>query len=83
MPCSPVGPRRLADVPLDWYIDRSRGKETTDHAVAPGKGEVDYGALLPRIRALTSAVGYVEVDRPDDGMSAAAEAGRFIRANGG
>ena len=66
---------------MHWKdIDRSRGKETTDHAVAPGKGEMDYAALLPRIRQVTSAVGYVEVDKPDDGMRTAAEGAAFIRA---
>lgn len=60
-------------------IDRSRGKTTTDHAVVIGAGEMGYGALLPRIRRLTSAVGYVEVDSPPDGLAAAAAGARVFR----
>lgn len=60
-------------------IDRKRGRATTDHAVVIGSGEMDYAALLPRIRQLTSAVGYVEVDSPADGLAAAAEGARFFR----
>jgi len=60
-------------------IDRKRGKAFTDHAVAVGNGEMDYAALLPRIRRLTSATGYVEVDSPDDGLLAAVQAMRFIK----
>jgi sugar phosphate isomerase/epimerase len=62
-------------------IDRSRGKGTTDHAVVIGSGEMGWAALLPRIRRLTSAVGYVEVDAPADGLAAAAEGARFFRAH--
>jgi sugar phosphate isomerase/epimerase len=60
-------------------IDRSRGKGTTDHAVVIGSGEMGYAALLPRIRRLTSAIGYIEVDAPADGLAAAAEGARFFR----
>lgn len=62
-------------------IDRSRGKSTTDHAVVIGHGEMGYAALLPRIPRLTSAVGYIEVDSPPDGLAAAAEGARFFREN--
>lgn len=60
-------------------IDRSRGQTTTDHAVVIGSGEMNYAALLPRIRRLTSAVGYVEVDSPPDGLAAAAAGARFVK----
>jgi len=75
-----LGPRVAS---MHWKdVDRGRGVEVTDHAVAPGKGEMNYASLLPRIRQLTSAVGYVEVDRPENGLAAAAEAAAFIRAQG-
>jgi len=65
---------------MHWKdIDRTRGKEITDHAVAPGAGEMNYAALVPRVRAVTSALGYVEVDHPDDGLAAAAQAARLIQ----
>ncbi|MEO6092064.1 MAG: sugar phosphate isomerase/epimerase [Novosphingobium sp.] len=60
-------------------IDRSHGTSITDQAVAPGQGEMNYPALLPHIRQLTSAIGYVEVDKPDDGLSAAAAGMRVFR----
>jgi sugar phosphate isomerase/epimerase len=60
-------------------IDRSRGKNQTDHAVVIGSGEMGYASLLPRIRAQTSAIGYIEVDAPEDGLAAAAEGARFFR----
>ena len=62
-------------------IDRTRGKGTTDHAVVIGSGEMGYAALLPRLRRLTSAIGYVEVDAPPDGLVAAAEGARFFHAH--
>lgn len=60
-------------------IDRRRGKSITDHAVVIGAGEMDYAALLPRIRRLTTAIGYIEVDSADDGLAAAAAGARFFR----
>ena len=48
-------------------------------AVVIGSGEMNYAALLPRIRRLTSAVGYVEVDSPPDGLAAAAAGARFVK----
>ncbi len=73
-----LGPR-VASMHLK-DIDRHRGKSVTDHAVVIGHGEMDYAALLPRIHRLTSAVGYLEVDSPDDGLATAAEGARFFRA---
>lgn len=60
-------------------IDRNRGKSATDHAVVIGSGDMGYGALLPRIPQLTSAVGFIEVDSPDDGLVAAEQGARFFR----
>lgn len=60
-------------------VDRNRGKGITDHAVVIGAGEMGYAALLPRLRELTSAIGYVEVDSPDDGLAAAEAGARFFR----
>lgn len=74
-------------------IDRSRARPiapdagraeqslfTGSQAVAIGEGEMGYAALLPRLRKLTSALGYIEVDRPSDGLAAAAAAAKFYRA---
>jgi sugar phosphate isomerase/epimerase len=72
-----LGPR-VASMHLK-DIDRSRGKTIADHAVVLGTGEMDYAALLPRIARLTQAVGYVEVDSPDDGLAAARAGARFFR----
>lgn len=72
-----LGPRVVSMHLKD--IDRSRGKTSGEHTVAIGSGEMGYAALLPRIPKLTSAVGYVEVDSPDDGLEAAAAAARFFR----
>ena len=60
-------------------IDRNRGETITDHAVVIGSGEMGYASLLPRIGRLTSAIGYVEVDSPADGLAAAAAGARFFR----
>jgi sugar phosphate isomerase/epimerase len=61
-------------------IDRSRGKTPTEHTVPVGQGEMDYAAILPRLAAITSAPGYVEVDTSPDGIAAAQQAARFITA---
>jgi sugar phosphate isomerase/epimerase len=74
-----LGPR-VASLHLK-DIDRARGKSTTDHAVVIGSGEMDYAALLPRIRRLTAAIGYIEVDSPDDGLAAAATGARYFRTH--
>ena len=73
-----LGPRVVS---MHWKdIDRMRGKSITDHAVAPGQGEMDYPKLLPQVARLTRATGYVEVDSPDDGLAAAASAARVVAA---
>jgi sugar phosphate isomerase/epimerase len=72
-----LGPRVVS---MHWKdIDRTRGKAITDHAVAPGVGEMDYPALLPRVIRVTRAIGYVEVDSPDDGLDAARQGAKLIR----
>ena len=60
-------------------IDRSRGAEPAQQTVPPGSGEMGYAALLLRLPALTSAIGYVEVDTPDPDMAAAAAGAAFVR----
>jgi sugar phosphate isomerase/epimerase len=67
-------------VSMHWKdIDRTRGKSITDHAVAPGKGEMNYPALLPQIWRITSATGFVEVDSTDDGLAAARQGAEVVR----
>jgi sugar phosphate isomerase/epimerase len=72
-----LGPRVVS---MHWKdIDRSRGKGITDHAVAPGLGEMNYAALLPHVARATAATGYVEVDSPDDGLAAARQGAGLIK----
>lgn len=72
-----LGPRVVS---MHWKdIDRTRGKGITDHAVAPGLGEMNYPALLPHVVHATRATGYVEVDNPDDGLAAARQGAALIR----
>jgi len=72
-----LGPRVVS---MHWKdVDRTRGKGVTDHAVAPGLGEMGYPALLPQVVRATRALGYVEVDSPDDGIAAARQGAALIR----
>jgi sugar phosphate isomerase/epimerase len=72
-----LGPRVVT---MHWKdIDRSRGKGTTEHAVAPGRGEMNYPLLLPHVVRTTRATGYVEVDNPEDGLAAARQGADLIR----
>lgn len=72
-----LGPRVVS---MHWKdIDRSRGTARNDLAVAPGAGEMNYQLLLPHVAAATRALGYVEVDRPDDGLAAAQQGADLIR----
>lgn len=72
-----LGPRVAS---MHWKdIDRRRGTDRNELAVAPGSGEMNYPALLPRIARLTSATGYVEVDKPADGLAAAASGAAVVR----
>lgn len=50
---------------------------TGSQTVVIGQGEVGYAALLPKLRRLTSALGYIEVDRPADGLAAADAGAKF------
>ncbi|MCJ2185886.1 sugar phosphate isomerase/epimerase family protein [Novosphingobium beihaiensis] len=61
-------------------VDPSRGKDMIKQLVEPGAGRLDYATLLPKLDKITDAIGYVEVDQPDDGMAAAASAARFLLA---
>lgn len=72
-----LGPRVVS---MHWKdIDRSRGTTRNDLAVAPGSGEMNYRALLPHVAAATQALGYVEVDRPGNGLAAARQGAELIR----
>jgi len=74
--------RRLGSrvVSMHWKdIDRTKGKSTTDHAVVPGAGEMNYPALLPHVVRQTRAPGFVEVDNPGDGLAAARQGAELIK----
>lgn len=73
-----LGPRVVS---MHWKdIDRSRGASRNENAVAPGLGEMNYPALLKRVRKITSVTGYVEVDRPSDGLAAARQGANIVRS---
>lgn len=73
-----LGPRVVT---MHWKdIDRGRAPDRSKIAVALGKGEMDYKSLLPRVRRITSALGYVEVDAPEDGLRAARQGSEIVRA---
>jgi len=65
-----LGPRVLSLHLKD--VDRDCDGEDCRRFVAPGEGNMGYGALMPRLDAITDAVSYVEVDDPVDGLNAAA-----------
>lgn len=60
-------------------VDPERGEDRMRQLVAPGSGKLDYPTLISRLDAVTNAVGYVEVDGPQDGMADAEQAARVIR----
>lgn len=67
-------------VSMHWKdIDRSRGTARSQHAVAPGLGEMNYLALLKQVRRITPVTGYVEVDQPQDGLAAALQGADLVR----
>ena len=71
------GPRVAS---MHWKdVDRTRGATRNDQAVAPGAGEMNYPSLLPAVLRMTSATGYVEVDRPADGLAAARQGAEIVR----
>jgi sugar phosphate isomerase/epimerase len=61
-------------------VDAKRGPDLFRQLVAPGEGDLGYEALIPRLDRVTSAIGYVEVDDPVDGLDAAAKGARAIFA---
>jgi len=65
-----LGPRVLALHLKD--VDRGCTANGCRQFVAPGKGDLDYRAMLPKLHQLTDAIGYIEVDDPEDGLRAAA-----------
>ena len=74
-----LGPRVLAMHLKD--VDFGCVAEGCRQFVAPGAGDMDYPALLARLQGLTDAIGYIEVDDPEDGLRAAATgAATFLRA---
>lgn len=60
-------------------VDPRRGPTEHDRLVPPGAGTMDYAKLLPALARLTDAIGYVEVDKPVDGMNAAQRGAVFVR----
>ncbi len=72
-----LGPRVLALHLKD--VDRRCAPPGCPRFVAPGEGDLDYPALMPRLDRTTGAIGYVEVDEPADGMLAAARGAETIR----
>jgi len=64
-------------------VDRSCVTEGCRQFVAPGADDMTYSELLPRLHWLTDAIGYVEVDDPENGhLAAATGAETFLRATG-
>ncbi|MWV29225.1 TIM barrel protein [Aurantiacibacter rhizosphaerae] len=74
-----LGPRVLSLHLKD--LDRGCAGDDCRRFVAPGEGDLGYSQLIPRIRRITDAIGYVEVDDPVDGMQAAASAARNLTSN--
>ncbi len=59
-------------------VDPSRGEDMFAQLCAPGEGSLGYGTLVPALDRLTTAVGYIEVDNPPDGIAAAAIGARTV-----
>lgn len=72
-----LGPRVAAMHFKD--VDSARGADYKRQLVAPGSGRLKYSALIPLLDAATDAIGYVEVDEPEDGLVDAASAALVIR----
>lgn len=72
-----LGPRVLSLHLKD--LDRGCDDNQCSRFVAPGDGDLGYSGLMPRIRRVSDAIGYVEVDDPVDGMLAAARAAQTLR----
>ncbi len=72
-----LGPRVVSMHVKD--IKRNANPDPTQQTAAPGSGEMNYAAILPRLRRMTRALAGVEVDNPPDGMAAAASGIAFMR----
>jgi Sugar phosphate isomerases/epimerases len=72
-----LGPRVLAMHFKD--VDPSRGPAEHDQLVAPGDGTLGYDRLIPHLDRMTNAIGYVEVDKPDDELVAAQRGAAFVQ----
>src|SRR5690606_23147706 len=71
-----LGPRVLSLHFKD--VDPARGAEPEAQLVAPGEGVLRFKILVPALDRVTDAIGYVEVDRPRDGLAAARSGARTI-----
>ncbi|MEN7536680.1 sugar phosphate isomerase/epimerase family protein [Aurantiacibacter flavus] len=74
-----LGPRVLSLHLKD--VDRSCLANHCRRFVAPGEGDLSYSELMPQIRELSHAIGYVEVDDPVDGLRSAARAAQTLRSS--
>lgn len=72
-----LGPRVLSMHFKD--VDPARGDDRMAQLARPGEGRLDYPALIPHLDKVTSAIGYVEVDKPVDGVEDAIQAAIVIR----
>ena len=52
-------------------VDPARGDTMQRQIVAPGEGVMGYDELIPALDRITTAIGYVEVDEPEDGIESA------------
>lgn len=67
-------------VSMHWKdIDRSRQGSFSDLAVVPGQGDMNYPALLPQIQQITGVTGYIEVDKPKDGLATARAGAELVQ----
>lgn len=60
-------------------VDPARGRDQHSQLVAPGEGDVGFADLVHALDRLTDAIGYVEIDDPEDGLQAARVGARTIR----
>lgn len=60
-------------------VDAARGPDLHSQLVAPGQGAMGYQTLVRKLDVATEAIGYVEVDEPEDGLLSAAVGARTIR----
>ncbi|MCW2380650.1 MULTISPECIES: sugar phosphate isomerase/epimerase family protein [unclassified Sphingobium] len=72
-----LGPRVLTMHFKD--VDPSRGPSEHDRLVPPGDGILNYARLIPLLDRMTNAIGYVEVDAPEDEIAAAGRGAVFVQ----